>query len=173
LVDLERFAVRSSGFGLAAYEKSVECQVKSATDFHGFDRSETGSILIKSTTMNKTPLTTIAPEVFRKRLLVEGYFGVEINEDVIRKYFERMTSELGLRTYGDPIIHKTSGQGKELNEGYDGFVPLIDSGIYAAAWVNAKFLSTIIYTCGEFDEEKAVAVVKEFFDINEIQAAIF
>ena len=123
--------------------------------------------------MNSTPLTNIAPEVFRKRLLVEGYFGVEVTEDALRKYFSRITSELGLRTYGDPIIHKTSGAGKDVNEGFDGFVPLIDSGIYISVWVNPKFLSTIIYTCAEFDADIAVDLVKEIFQISEFQSAIF
>jgi S-adenosylmethionine decarboxylase len=68
-----------------------------------------------------------------------------------------------LRTYGDPIVHTTGGAGKEVNEGFDGFVPLIDSGIYISVWVNPKFLSTIIYTCGEFDSERAVTTIKDFF----------
>lgn len=123
--------------------------------------------------MNITPLTTIAPEIFRKRLLVEGYFGVEVTTDSLRDYFSRITAGLGLRTYGEPIIHTTGGAGKEVNEGFDGFVPLIDSGIYIGVWVNPKFLSTIIYTCGEFDSEKAVALVKEIFQLSEFQSAIF
>lgn len=123
--------------------------------------------------MNTTPLTNMAPEVFRKRLLVEGYFDVAVTEDSLRDYFSRITDGLGLRTYGEPIIHKTSGAGKELNEGFDGFVPLIDSGIYISVWVNPKFLSTIIYTCAEFDENKAVSLVKEIFRLTEFQSAIF
>jgi hypothetical protein len=123
--------------------------------------------------MNTTPLTNIAPEIFRKRLLIEGYFRVAVTEDSLRDYFSRVTSGLGLRTYGDPIIHRTSGAGKEVNEGFDGFVPLIDSGIYIAVWVNPKFLSTIIYTCGEFDEEKAVRLVEEIFRLEGFQSAIF
>lgn len=123
--------------------------------------------------INITPLTNIAPEIFRKRLLVEGYFGMEVTEDSLKKYFSRITSELGLRTYGEPIIHRTGGAGKEVNEGFDGFVPLIDSGIYISVWVNPKFLSTIIYTCGEFDEEKAVNLVREIFRLSEFQSAIF
>lgn len=123
--------------------------------------------------MNTTPLTNIAPEIFRKRLLVEGYFRVEVTEDSLRDYFSRITSGLGLRTYGDPIIHRTSGAGKEVNEGFDGFVPLVDSGIYIGVWVNPKFLSTIIYTCGEFDEEKAVRLVEEIFRLEGFQSAIF
>ncbi len=123
--------------------------------------------------MNTTPLTNIAPDIFRKRLLVEGYFHVEVTAEKLEAYFSHITTELGLRTYGAPIIHQTSGQGKDLNQGFDGFVPLIDSGIYIAVWVNLKFLSTIIYTCGEFDAEKAVSSVKAFFQLSNFQAAIF
>ena len=123
--------------------------------------------------MNTTPLTNIAPEIFRKRLLVEGYFGVEVTEESLRNYFSRITSELGLKTYSEPIIHRTSGEGKNVNEGFDGFVPLVDSGIYLGVWVNPKFLSTIIYTCGEFDDEKAVTLVAEIFQLSDFQSAIF
>jgi hypothetical protein len=123
--------------------------------------------------MNQTPLTNIAPEIFRKRLLVEGYFDVEVSEDSLRRYFSRLTTALGLRTYGEPIIHRTSGAGKDVNEGFDGFVPLIDSGIYISVWVNPRFLSTIIYTCAEFDAEKAVGLVQEIFQLSDYQSAIF
>jgi len=123
--------------------------------------------------MNRTALTNIAPDIFRKRLLIEGYFRSDMADKVLRDYFQHITGELGLRTYGDPIIHKTSSQGKDLNEGYDAFVPLIDSGIYIAAWVKPRFLSTIIYTCGEFDEDRAVTTVRDFFKLAQHQAAIF
>lgn len=123
--------------------------------------------------MNNTPLTDIAPDIFRKRLLIEGYFGVEVTEETLKSYFSQITSELGLRTYAEPVIHYTSGKGKTVNEGLDGFVPLIDSGIYVAVWLNPKFMSTIIYTCGEFDSDRAVKAVKEFFQLSKFQAAIF
>jgi len=123
--------------------------------------------------VNSTPLTNIAPEVFRKRLLVEGYFNVEVTVELLKGYFVHITDGLGLRTYGPPIIHQTGGAGKSVNEGFDGFVPLIDSGIYIAVWVNPKFLSTIVYTCGEFNEDEAVSLIKRFFEMGELQSAIF
>jgi S-adenosylmethionine decarboxylase len=123
--------------------------------------------------MNTRPLTSIAPEIFRKRLLIEGYYGIEVNVEVLEKYFASVTAGLGLRTYGAPIIHTTGGAGKAINEGFDGFVPLIDSGIYISVWSSAKFLSTILYTCAEFDEEMGVALVKEFFQMGESQWALF
>jgi hypothetical protein len=123
--------------------------------------------------MNTVALTKIAPEIFRKRLLVEGYYRAEITEDFIRGYFQQLTSGLGLRTYGPPIVHKTNGQGKEVNQGFDAFVPLIDSGIYLGTWGNRNFVSTVIYTCGPFDEQRATQIVKDYFQLGEYEAAVF
>lgn len=123
--------------------------------------------------MNRTPLTTIAPDIFRKRLLIEGYFGIDVTAETLRAYFRDFTSALGLRTYGDPIIHRTSGEGKDVNQGFDGFVPLVDSGIYIAVWLKPRFLSTIVYTCGPFEEDRAVGLVRDFFALTRHEAAIF
>jgi hypothetical protein len=123
--------------------------------------------------MHKAALTTIAPEIFRKRIIIEGYFRKEVVRETVREYFDHITHGLELRTYSDPIIHATSGLGKDVNQGFDGFVPLVDSGIYVAVWVNPRFMSTIIYTCGQFDEERAVSLVRDFFQLADHQAAIF
>jgi S-adenosylmethionine decarboxylase len=116
----------------------------------------------------------IAPEIFRKRLLVEGYFRREgVGEETIREYFAEITSGLGLRTYADPIVHRTGGQGKPENEGYDAFVPLIDSGIYVCVWSGPRFASVILYTCAEFDEGEATRLTSEFFDFTERDSFVF
>jgi len=123
--------------------------------------------------MRRTALTAIAPEIYRKRLLVEGYYGIDVGEEEVRAYFARITGDLGLRTYGEPVVHRTGGAGKAANEGYDGFVPLIDSGIYLAVWTGLRFASTVIYTCADFDEDAAVAIVRDFFALGDHEAAVF
>ena len=123
--------------------------------------------------MNRTALTSIAPQVFRKRLLVEGFFTIDVSEATLRQYFVSLTSRLNLRTYGEPVIHATSGQGKSENDGFDGFVPLIDSGIYIAVWVKPRFFSTILYTCADFDEDHAVQIVRDVMGATEHESAIF
>src|SRR5687768_8604848 len=56
----------------------------------------------------------IAPEIFRKRMLVEGYFERDdVDERAIRDYFTFITSALSLRTYAEPIVHRTRGEGKD------------------------------------------------------------
>lgn len=84
--------------------------------------------------------------------MIEGFYTIEITEQTIKDYFSFITDALSLRTYGNPVVHATNGTGKDQNQGYDGFVPLIDSGIYIGVWANRRFLSLIIYTCKDFEE---------------------
>ena len=119
-------------------------------------------------------MSRLAPEIFRKRLLIEGYFAhPSLDGQAIRQYFTVITTRLGLRTYGDPIVHQTSGQGKATNEGYDAFVPLIDSGIYVCVWSGSRFASVILYTCAEFDEAEATEATREFFQLTQWDTALF
>ncbi|MGH7525850.1 MAG: hypothetical protein ACREMX_04015 [Gemmatimonadales bacterium] len=60
-----------------------------------------------------------------------------------------------------------------MNQGYDAFVPLIDSGIYDCVWSGPRFLSVILYTCAEFDEGRATDLTREFFELREWETALF
>ena len=115
----------------------------------------------------------LAPHITRQRLLIEGFYEADVNEEFIKEFYKKITKELGLRTYGDPIIHSPSGEGKEINQGYDCFVPLIDSGIYIGAWTNENFLSMVIYTCKKFEVDKAIKITKEFWKIEEVESKSF
>jgi S-adenosylmethionine decarboxylase len=107
----------------------------------------------------------IAPDVFRKRLLVEGYFSREVSAEVVREYLLGLAAHLNLRTYGDAIVFApASGMGRADNAGFDGFVPLIDSGISVYVWSAARFVSAVVYTCKDFDSAEAIAFTKTFFD---------
>jgi len=118
-------------------------------------------------------MKNLAPDITRQRLLIEGFFTIDADKSVITDYFKKITSALNLRMYGEPIIFSTGGEGKDINQGYDAFVPLIDSGISVYVWSNAKFLSLIIYTCKAFDEDKAIDVTKNFWKIDEVESHSF
>ncbi len=113
-------------------------------------------------------MKNLAPELTRQRLLIEGFYGISVDESVIRDYFKSLTAELGLKAYGEPTIFSPGGLGKTENQGYDAFIPLVDSGIALYVWGNVKFLSCVIYTCKSFDEEQALAVTKKFFNMAEL-----
>lgn len=112
-------------------------------------------------------MKNIAPDIFRQRVLIEGFFTIEVNPEVIKNYFFGLAKHLELKTYSEPTIFSPrTGMGKEENAGYDAFIPLIDSGISLYVWSKAKFISIIIYTCKGFDENSAVQYTKEFFKLG-------
>jgi len=108
----------------------------------------------------------IAPNILRQRLLIEAFYTKDIDQKIIENYFYGITTHLGLKTYGKPIIFSPAGMGKAENQGYDAFIPLIDSGISLYVWASAKFLSVVIYTCKSFVKEKAITYTKNYFGIN-------
>lgn len=108
----------------------------------------------------------LAPQIVRQRLLIEGFYSIEVTRDNLRGYLLGVAKHLNLRTYGEPTIFSPSGLGKEENQGFDAFIPLIDSGISVYIWSKEKFLSIILYTCKNFDETAAIEYTKKYFYIN-------
>ena len=109
----------------------------------------------------------LAPEIVRQRLLIEGFFGRAVDQDVIRRYLLGLAAHLGLRPYGEPVVYAPgAGEGRDENAGFDAFVPLIDSGISGYFWTGPRFLSVVLYTCKAFDEAAAVAFTRAFFEIE-------
>ena len=115
----------------------------------------------------------LAPNIIRQRILIEGYYSVEVDQDVIRAFFGHITARLGLRTYDVPIVFAPGGQGRAENQGYDAFVPLIDSGISLYVWTGPKFLSVVAFTCKPFDAEAAVEAAREFFAMSSLDWTSF
>ncbi|OGT39794.1 MAG: hypothetical protein A3F12_04530 [Gammaproteobacteria bacterium RIFCSPHIGHO2_12_FULL_38_14] len=118
-------------------------------------------------------MKNIAPQITRQRLLIEGFFTKEVTREVLRDYLFGVAGHLHLRTYGEPTIFSPAGMGKEENQGFDAFIPLIDSGISAYIWSKDKFFSIIIYTCKHFASEAAIAFTKEYFKSQEIEHMSF
>ena len=115
----------------------------------------------------------LAPEIVRQRLLIEGRYRSEMSAERVETYLTGVASHLALRTYGKPIIHSPQGTGKAENEGFDAFIPLIDSGISLYVWSSANFFSVVLFTCKAFDSTMAVSFTKEYFDADEIEHTAF
>lgn len=112
-------------------------------------------------------MKNLAPDIFRQRLLIEGFYETDMSKEVLEKYLLSVAEHVNLRTYGKPIIFSpASGMGSEENAGYDAFLPLIDSGISAYVWSNAKFFSIVIYTCKGFKEQAAIEFTREYFTVS-------
>lgn len=105
----------------------------------------------------------LAPEITRQRLLIEGHYSIEIDQATVEDYLLSVARHLALRTYGTPIVHAPGGLGKDDNEGFDAFVPLIDSGISLYVWTSVRLFAAVLFTCKEFDTDRAVAYTLEYF----------
>jgi len=108
----------------------------------------------------------LAPQITRQRLLVEGFYTIEVDRAAVDRYLHGVAAHLGLRAYGEATIFSPGGQGSAENQGFDAFLPLVDSGISLYVWSSAKFCSTILYTCRRFDEQAAIAFTREYFGMQ-------
>jgi hypothetical protein len=115
----------------------------------------------------------LAPEIIRQRLLIEGLYTADIDEAAVMRYLPGIAAHLGLRTYGAPIVHAPGGAGKDANEGFDAFIPLIDSGISLYVWSRKRFFAVVLFTCKAFDAAGAVLFTREFFGASAIEQQPF
>jgi S-adenosylmethionine decarboxylase len=105
----------------------------------------------------------LAPGIVRQRLLVEALFTVDVDEPFVDRFLHGLAEHLELRTYAPATIVAPGGSGRADNEGFDAFLPLIDSGISLYVWTSSRFLACVLFTCKSFDADKAVAFVNHAF----------
>ena len=115
----------------------------------------------------------LAPDILRQRLLIEGFYTVEMDAPAVERYLVTVAAHLGLRTYGRAIVHAPGGAGKDDNEGFDAFIPLIDSGISAYVWSKRRFFAVVLFTCKSFDVEAALQFTRRYFEAQDIEHRAF
>jgi hypothetical protein len=111
----------------------------------------------------------LAPGILRQRLLVEGFFTTRVDRAAVEQYLAGVAAALELRAYGAPVIHAPSGEGKPENQGFDAFIPLIDSGISLYVWSAPRFFATVLFTCKRFDVECALEHTRRHFGATEVE----
>lgn len=111
-------------------------------------------------------MKNLAPEIFRQRLLMEGYYTIKVTRESLAAFLSGLAAHLGLRAYGEPAIFSPGGEGKAENQGFDAFLPLVDSGISAYVWTSRCFVSVFIYTCTGFDGTAAIEYMRRSLTID-------
>ena len=81
-------------------------------------------------------MNNLAPHIFRQRVLMEGIYTIEVDRGALARYMSGLAARLELSAYGEPVIYSPAGLGKEENQGFDAFLPLIDSGLAAYVWTH-------------------------------------
>ena len=118
-------------------------------------------------------LRDLAPNIKRQRLLLEGYYSIVMTREAVACYLTQVAAHLGLRTYAEPVIYAPSGAGKQANEGFAAFIPLIDSGIALYVWSEQRLFAVLLYTCKAFDEAAAISYTRTFFASEEVVHSSF
>jgi S-adenosylmethionine decarboxylase len=111
----------------------------------------------------------LAPHILRQRLLLEGYYTVPVDRGIVEGFLTGIAAKLELRTYGAPIIHSPGGIGKPENQGFDAFIPLIDSGISLYVWSARQFFAAVLFTCKSFEVSHALDFTREYFCTRELE----
>jgi hypothetical protein len=118
-------------------------------------------------------MRNLAPQIFRQRLLMEGIYAIEVDRDALAHYMSGLAAHLDLSAYGEAVIYSPAGLGKQDNQGFDAFLPLIDSGIAAYVWSTARLFSIVLYTCKGFDSVRAIDFTREFFGAPSVESMEF
>jgi hypothetical protein len=115
----------------------------------------------------------LAPDITRQRLLIEGRYRIDIDADAVRACLTGLAAHLGLRTYGEVLVHSPAGEGKPENQGYDAFLPLIDSGISLYVWSGKRFFALVLFSCKAFDSARALDFIRGYLDSDELESRSF
>ena len=115
----------------------------------------------------------LAPDILRQRLLIEGHYRAAVDRELVERYLVELARHLDLRVYGEPLVHSPGGIGKAENQGFDAFIPLIDSGISLYVWTVRRFFAVVLFTCKRFADEEAVEFTRRFFSASELESRAF
>lgn len=106
----------------------------------------------------------LAPDIYRQRLIIEGYPEAPINSDQIKNYLSQLSRKIEMKDLIEPVTHRSD------TFGWAGWIHWETSGAHFYAWEQPRlFFSVDIYTCKEFSAEVAVQFTKEFFKAEKIE----
>jgi len=110
----------------------------------------------------------LAPDIYRQRLVIEGYPARTITDEDIKTYLAELSINTGMVQLIQPVTHRSDLYG------WAGWIHWETSGAHFYAWEQPRlFFSVDIYTCKAFSPESAVQFTRDFFNVTDIAAREF
>lgn len=110
----------------------------------------------------------LSPEIYRKRLIIEGKYSANIeNEKFVEDFLTKLSEEMKMTIINGPHISSATGKAIPLHDGYEGSLVWAESGANTYIWTRFNFCTVDIYSCKEFDTNKAIEFVRNYFDISD------
>jgi len=95
-------------------------------------------------------MTNLCPEIFRKRVMLEGLYTIAPPDELfIRDFLNGLSSHLGMHPLTDVLVFSPDKQ-SDLHHGIAGFIPWVESGCSFYTWKPQKFFTLDIYSCKDF-----------------------
>ena len=104
-------------------------------------------------------------------LVIDGYGG-DIDkmwdEDLVRDFLYRYPDSLDMTRITEPKVLRYEAP-KSEDSGVSGFVIIAESHISIHTFPRKDYINIDIFSCQPFDHERALADVKELFDLAEVK----
>lgn len=106
----------------------------------------------------------LAPQIYRQRLVIEGYPKAPISDVAIKQYLSELSRVTDMIQLIEPVTHNSDAYG------WAGWIHWETSGAHFYAWEQPLlFFSVDIYTCKAFDPQVAVEFTKRFFNADSVE----
>ncbi len=112
--------------------------------------------------------TNTNPEIFRKRLIIEGNYTVNnIDADFVNQFLIGLSKELEMTIINGPHISSANGKALSIHDGFEGSLVWAESGANTYIWTKFNFCTVDIYSCKEFNTNKAIEFIRNYLKIKD------
>ncbi len=86
------------------------------------------------------------PEIYRERLIAEGFYEVNISEGFLKDFLVEFSKILGMKIIAGPFIFSPD-KFSLFHRGMGGFIAWAESGVAFYSWSDHKFFTLDVYSC--------------------------
>jgi len=104
--------------------------------------------------------------------MVDGYnasYEKLASVEAITNFLDMLPAQIEMTKIMPPYVFKYDGGDKPEDWGVSGFVIIAESHISIHTFPEKKYFSIDIFSCKEFDIEKALNIIKEYFETEDLE----
>ncbi len=109
---------------------------------------------------------------FGPHLMVDGYnasYEKLASVEAVTNFLDMLPAEIEMTKIMPPYVFKYDGGDKPEDWGVSGFVIIAESHISIHTFPEKRYFSIDIFSCKEFDIDKALNIIKEYFETDDLE----
>ncbi len=107
-------------------------------------------------------------------LIIDGYGGdsqLLAEGAVLEKLLDEFPAQIGMTKIAPPAVYRYVGS-KPQDWGYSGYVVIAESHISFHTFPARNCLWADVFSCKDFDADKAIRLIKQAFALQDVQAQV-